>query len=81
LASPLFGELNTERLAAENLKCREIVREIVNFGVTERQLFVIIKLLAYELESVDAMRELVAHVDELCNEIGISSNSTSGEAR
>lgn len=42
-------------------ECREIVREIKNFGVTgQRQLLYLIYLLALEIEDQNIMKELVA---------------------
>jgi len=45
------GEVHTEKM----IQCREIVKEIVNFGVTEDQKLQIIYLLSLELESRDKM--------------------------
>ena len=45
-------ELQTEKMHY----CREIVREIIRFGVNESQKKQIIKLLALELEDVDLMK-------------------------
>ena len=39
-------------------KCREIVKEIVNFGVTQDQLLLVMQLLSYELEDHEKMQEL-----------------------
>ena len=60
-----YGEMPTEKLAAENEICRNIVREISRFGVTQRQQMIIIYLLALELEDVDKMQELTAAVREI----------------
>lgn len=38
--------------------CRQIVKEIVNFGVTQNQLLLIMQLLSYELEDAEKMQEL-----------------------
>tara|TARA_R110001592_G_scaffold188358_3_gene433518 strand:+ start:21700 stop:21918 length:219 start_codon:yes stop_codon:yes gene_type:complete len=43
---------------------REIVKEIMDFGVTQKQLLQIINLLALELEDNNVMRSLV----DLCTE-------------
>ncbi len=47
-----------EKLAREKQKSREIVKEIVNYGVTEQQKLDIIFLLSINLESNDAMKEI-----------------------
>jgi hypothetical protein len=38
--------------------CRQIVKEIVNYGVTQDQLLLIMQLLSYELEDTEKMQEL-----------------------
>lgn len=43
-------------------ECREIVREIKSFGVSQRQLLFIIDLLALELENNEATRAIKAAV-------------------
>lgn len=54
-------------------ECREIVREIKNFGVNQRQLLFLIDLLALELENNDAMRRIRAAVVETRDKMGESS--------
>ena len=39
-------------------KCRNIHREIVNFGVNDGEILKLIELLAMELESTDIMRNI-----------------------
>ena len=41
------------------IKCREIVREIIDFGVDESQKIQIIKLLSCELENINLMKDIV----------------------
>lgn len=52
----LYGEMSSEKRAAENLVCRQIIKEINNFGVTQRQTLMVIYLLAMELENVEQMQ-------------------------
>mgnify|MGYP003629235204 CR=1 FL=1 len=51
-------EVDVEKL----FQCREIVTEILNFGINETQKRQIIKLLACELESVNDMKDISAGV-------------------
>ena len=51
----LYGTTESELNAARSQQCREIVREIINFGVTQNQILKIIYLLSLELENRDAM--------------------------
>jgi len=45
-----FGQTETEIWAAESLKSRQIVNEILKFGVNQKQILQIISLLSLELE-------------------------------
>jgi hypothetical protein len=53
-----YGETETEQDIQLMIKSREIVKEIVNYGVTESQKIQIIKLLSLELEDGNLMREI-----------------------
>ena len=60
----LFGLTELEQRAQESTKAHEIVNEIVQFGVTQRQILMIIKRLALNLENNDHMRSLAKMADE-----------------
>jgi len=60
-----YGRMKSEVRAEENDVCRKIVREIGDFGVTQRQTLYVIYLLAMELEDPEQMRSLTEHVREL----------------
>lgn len=45
-------------------QCREIVKEIKKFGVSQRQMLFLIDLMALELESLDLLREIRRAVKE-----------------
>tara|TARA_Y100000817_G_scaffold292138_1_gene264143 strand:+ start:206 stop:418 length:213 start_codon:yes stop_codon:yes gene_type:complete len=53
-------EDNTQTVL-EKVKCREIVGEILDFGVSQEQIKTIINLLAFELED----RDLMLRINEL----------------
>lgn len=61
----LYGEAQSEKRAEENNVCRQIVKEINNFGVTQRQTLMIVYLLASELENIEHMRTLTRITREL----------------
>ena len=44
-------------------QCREIVSEILNFGVNQNQVLAIIKLLSLELENRETMLQIVEAVE------------------
>ncbi len=46
----LYGDKPEEKITLESIQAREIVQEIIKFGVTQHQLTKIIYLLAIELE-------------------------------
>ena len=51
-----YGELNSEKIAKENLIARQIVAEINKFGINDRQRWMIMYLMGLELEKIDEMR-------------------------
>lgn len=60
-----YGELQSERLAKENTKAREIVNEILNVGVNDRIIKMVIYSLAMNLESIDDMQNITSFIREL----------------
>lgn len=64
----LFGQLPSDKVAEENQACRQIVREILNFGVNDRQLINIIYLLSLQVENIEVMQALTAAVKEISPE-------------
>jgi len=62
-----YGKSNQENQTELNIKCREIVNEILKFGVSEMQKLKIIKLLSLELENRNAMLEISSVAKEYLN--------------
>lgn len=62
--SEIYGQLESEKLAADNKVAHEIVREINQFGINDRQRWLVIYYLALELENVDEMKELTGYIKE-----------------
>ena len=60
----MYGKLSSEKFSEENEQCREILGEIVNFGVSDRQKLFIIYLLALELEDVEKMQNIASFMKE-----------------
>jgi len=77
----LYGQLKSEKMSQENELCRKIVKEISQFGVSQRQYMFIIYLLALELENVENMRALTSFLKEIVgNELFlISSENNNGK--
>ena len=61
----LYGELQTEKIAEEYKVVREIAKEISNFGINERQRWLLIYQIALELENINDLQELTAFIKEL----------------
>jgi len=74
-----------EKLAKEKQKSREIVKEILNFGVTEQQKLDIINGITVSLENNEALkdisnvlkkyREIINKEEEKDNNINMNSNN------
>lgn len=54
-------------------ECKNIVREVMNFGVNQRQLLYLIYLLSLNLEEREAMLAIVRAVNENREKIHVSS--------
>jgi hypothetical protein len=61
----LYGETAEEKLLREKQQCREIVKEILDFGISERQKYQLIKLIAENLENYFHMKKVIEVIDEL----------------
>jgi hypothetical protein len=69
-----IGQTETETWAHESLKSRQIVSEILKFGVNQKQILNIINLLAMELEDRDALVAISSIVKEALEGAQVSSN-------
>lgn len=63
-----YGATHEEASILASAKAREIVHEILNFGVDQFQLLTIIKLLSLELENRETMLQIVEAVDNVLEE-------------
>jgi len=69
-----IGQTETDTWANETLVSRQVVGEILKFGVSQKQILNIIKLLAMELEDRDALVAISSIATEALEEAQISSN-------
>jgi RAB protein geranylgeranyltransferase component A len=51
--------IKLEKLAREKQKAREIVQEIISFGVTEQQKYDVIYGICLSLENNDALKDII----------------------
>lgn len=70
-----YGQLSSEKTAFENNQCRQIVKEIVNFGITQRQMLLVAYFLAQELENVEHMQLLTTMIRELREDLFVIGES------
>jgi len=59
-----FGELETDKNLKKIITCREIVKSIMNYGVTQEQILLIIQFLGCELHDHEQMVEIVSMTKE-----------------
>lgn len=55
-----YGSTNEETGATDSIRCRQIIKSIIEFGVNEQQKLKLIYLLALELENRDHLQEITA---------------------
>lgn len=60
-----YGSSEAEKELNKIMACREIVKTIVDYGVTQEQIVLIIQNLALELENHDQMVEVVGLTKEI----------------
>lgn len=73
-----YGQLQSEAMAEENRVCRQIVRNVSEFGVTERQRLMIIYLLALELEDTERMQVITQTVKDVGGDAFLVSRAVDG---
>jgi len=75
-----FGQLSSEKIAAENEECRKIVREVINIGLTQRQQMFLIYLLSLELENISHVKDLTDVIKEIAGDEIFLSRSDNGKS-
>jgi|GEM_PF-2364488 hypothetical protein len=72
-----YGETETEKWAISLSKSRDIVKEIMDFGVSQDQIHQIINLLSLELENPEHMKAYVnVYKNVRDNKVEGSENTT-----
>ena len=72
-----YGKIKEEKFLEDSIKSRDIVKEILNFGVNQYQIVKIIYLLSIELENIDVMKNISAALSPLLTEEKEDNFSTS----
>ena len=65
MSKKLYGKTKEEEKAERSIQCRQIVKEIIDFGVDETQKLQLIKLIAMELENNHSMKKIVNTIGEI----------------
>ena len=70
-----YGDTEDELDIKDRARCRDIVQEILNFGVSQQQIVQLVYLLSLELENIEEMR----YLSKACKAVadgGINKSST-----
>jgi len=65
-----YGETDTESAAKASAGARDIVSEILNFGVTQQQILRVAYLLSLELENREMMIDISTCIKEYVDDLG-----------
>jgi hypothetical protein len=68
----MFGKTTADKLAEENATARKIVGEITQFGVNERQKYLIMYYMSLELENIEHVQEISSFLKELVPDLTIT---------
>jgi len=60
-----YGQTQSEKIALENKVARQIVSEINQFGINDRQRWLILYQLSLEIENVEDMKSMTNHIRTL----------------
>lgn len=72
--SSMYGTSNADRDAKRVKDCRDIAKTIVEFGVDDKQILTIMRLLALEMEDYDACVKITEFLKSLGNSCIIIDN-------
>lgn len=67
-----YGKTSAEKLAEENEVARKIVKEINQFGISERQRYLVMYYLSLELEDIEKLRSISLFLKENCPDLTIT---------
>jgi hypothetical protein len=60
-----YGKIKSETLAEESGVAREVVRELGQIGISDRQRWLVMYYLALELENVEEMKAITSYIKEV----------------
>ena len=56
--------IDDKNFLLQSAKCREIVKEIMDFGINQDQVLILIRLLALELENREMMQSIRKSIED-----------------
>ena len=77
MKSKTFGTSKEEKNIEDNIKAREIVQSVLDYGVSQNQILQIISLFAMELENIQLMKQLTQTITQ--SREGTKSSIITGE--
>ena len=72
-----FGSSPEEADIQDNIKAREIVQSVLDYGVSQKQVVQIIKLFALELDDINLMKQITGIITQ--SREGAKSSIITGE--
>ena len=75
----MYGCLPSEKVAEENLVCRQIARTISEFGVNDRQRLFLMYLLSLEIEDSQKSQLVASVLKEVSPEVFVSGAVDGGQ--
>ena len=66
--------INKEKFVPDQAIARQIVSEILNFGVSQQQILSVCYLLSLELEDTEAMKKISTFLDKYLNKLADKEN-------
>ena len=72
-----YGKLEKETAIEDRVKARNIVQEILNFGVSQQQILYVAYLLTLELENREALSTISKSIKQFLDSIGDDDNDES----
>ena len=70
-----YGKTSTDKKTTDALQAREIVREIIEFGVSEQQILKVCYLLSLEIESISTLKDISGCIKKYLDQISEKPSS------
>lgn len=78
MSENLYGKLNVDKDAKKMEECRHIVKTIVEYGVDDKQIVTLMRLLALEMEDYGICVQIVGALKELAPSYFLTERNENG---